>query len=114
MQIMTYQIKNMLWIRVPEELDQYAADIIRRKCEIILMDQKRKHVVFDFSQTAFMDSAGIGMLLGRYRQQHARGGLIFVYRPARRILRLLEISGMMRFINICENEAQIEARVEEN
>jgi len=113
-QVMTYQIKNILWIRVPEELDQYTADIIRSKCEIILMDQKRKHVVFDFSRTVFMDSAGIGMLLGRYRQLHLRGGLLFVYKPGRRIVRLLEISGLMRFVIVCENEAQIDARVEDN
>ncbi len=113
MEIMTYQIKNMLWIGVPEELDQYAADIIRRKCEIILMDQKRKHIVFDFSRTLFMDSAGIGMLLGRYRQLHVRGGLIFVYRPGKRILRIMELSGLMRFVNICENEEQIESIIRE-
>ena len=51
MEIMTYLIKNLLWIYIPEELDHHVADIIRRKCEIILMDQKRKHVVFDFSKT---------------------------------------------------------------
>ena len=113
MEVITYQIKNMLWIRVPEELDQYAADIIRRRCEIILMDQKRKHVVFDFSKTTFMDSAGIGMLFGRYRQLSVRGGLVFVYRPGKRILHLMEIAGLIRYINICENEAQIEARLEE-
>lgn len=112
MEVITYQIKDMLWIRVPEELDQYAADIIRRKCEIILLDQKRKHVVFDFSGTVFMDSAGIGMLFGRYRQLSVRGGLLFVYRPGKRILHLMEIAGLIRYINVCENENQIDARLE--
>ena len=113
MEIVTYQIKNMLWIRVPEELDQCAADIIRRKCEIIFMDQKRKHVVFDFSKTVFMDSAGIGMLFGRYRQLYVRGGLLFVYKPGKRIVHLMEIAGLMRYVNVCENERQIYARLEE-
>ena len=112
MEVITYQIKNMLWIRVPEELDHCAADIIRRKCEIIFLDQKRKHVVFDFSGTSFMDSAGIGMLFGRYRQLSVRGGLLFVYRPTKRILHLMEMAGLIRYINICENEDQIEARLE--
>lgn len=114
MEVMTYQIKNMLWIYVPEELDQHVADRIRKKCDIILMDQKRKHIVFDFTKTKFMDSAGIGLLLGRYRQLHMRGGILFVYKPGKRILRIMEISGLMRFVNICETMAQIDARLEEN
>lgn len=113
MEIMTYQIKNLLWIYIPEELDQHVADIIRRKCEIILMDQKRKHVVFDFSKTVFMDSAGIGMIMGRYRQIHMRGGKVFAFKPGKRILRLMEISGLMRMVCICETMAQIDARLEE-
>lgn len=113
MDIMTYQIKNLLWIDIPEELDHRAADIIRRKCEIILMDQKRKHVVFDFTKTVFMDSAGIGMILGRYRQIQMREGKVFAYKPGKRILRLMEISGLMRMVHVCENMAQIEARLEE-
>ncbi|MBE5955233.1 MAG: STAS domain-containing protein [Lachnospiraceae bacterium] len=113
MEIVTYQIKNMLWICLPEELDQYAADIIKRKCEIILMDQKRKHIVFDFSATAFMDSAGIGMLFGKYRQQQLRGGQLFVYRPGKRIIHLLEITGLIHLVNICMREEEINKKLEE-
>ena len=86
MEIVTYQYKNYLWIQIPEELDQHVADIIRKKCEIILLDQKFKHVVFDFSKTHFMDSAGVGMIMGRYRQIHVRGGKLFAYNPGKRIL----------------------------
>ena len=113
MEIATYQIRNMLWIRVPEELDQCAADIIRRKCEIIFMDQKRKHIVFDFSGTVFMDSAGVGMLFGRYRQLYLRNGVLFVYRPGKRIIHLMEMTGLLRYVNICESESQIYARLGE-
>lgn len=113
MEIVTYQIENMLWIQVPEELDQYTADIIRRKCEIIFMDHKRKHVVFDFSGTTFMDSSGIGMLFGRFRQLHARGGKLFIYRPGKRILYLMKISGLIRYVIVCETMTQIEKRLED-
>ena len=111
MEIATYQIKNMLWILMPDELDQYAADIIKRKCDIIFMDQKRKYVVFDFSKTVFMDSSGIGMLFGRYRQLQIRGGQLFIYRPGKRIKYLMETAGLSRYVCICENEDQIEEKV---
>ena len=112
MDILTYQIRNFLWIEVPEELDQHVADIMRKKCEIILMDQRRKYVVFDFSNTQFMDSGGVGMIMGRYRQVKPYGGKVYIYRPGRRILRILEISGLMRIVHICENMEQMEAEME--
>lgn len=108
MEIMTYQYKNYLWIEIPEELDQHVADIIRGKCEILLMDSKFKHIVFDFSKTQFMDSAGVGMIMGRYRQIHMRGGIVYAYHPGKRILRLLEISGLMRLVEICDFEREPE------
>lgn len=113
MEIAMYQMENKLWICVPEELDQYAADIIRRKCEIIFMDQERKHIIFDFSKTTFMDSGGIGMILGRLRQQQAMGGLLFIYKPGKRMVHLIKISGLMRYVIICEREDQIDAKLEE-
>lgn len=103
-----YQYKNYLWIQVPEELDHLTSDIIRNKCEIILLDQKFKHIVFDFSKTRFMDSAGIGMIMGRYRQIHVRGGKIYAFSPGKRILRLLEISGLLRLVCVCETLEQLE------
>ncbi|MDO4554243.1 MAG: STAS domain-containing protein [Lachnospiraceae bacterium] len=112
MEVLTYQFQNFLWIQVPEELDQHASDIIRKKCEIIFLDNKRKHVVFDFSKTIFMDSGGVGMIMGRYRQIKPRGGQVYIYRPGKRILRILEISGLMRIVNICENMEQMEVVME--
>lgn len=113
MDILMYQFQNFLWIQVPEELDQHVADIIRKKCEIILLDNKRKHVVFDFSKTMFMDSGGVGMIIGRYRQVKAKGGKIYVYKPRKRIMRILEISGLMRIVHICENMDQMESIMEQ-
>lgn len=108
MDIMTYQYKNYLWIELPEELDQHVADTIRNQCEILLMDSRFKHIVFDFSKTQFMDSAGVGMIMGRYRQIHMRGGIVYAFHPGRRILRLLEISGLMRLVEICDSLEELE------
>lgn len=109
MEVLTYQFQNYLWIQVPEELDQHVADIIRKKCEIILPDSRRKHVVFDFSKTLFMDSGGVGMIMGRYRQVKPMGGQIYIYNPGRRIMRILEISGLMRIVCVCDNVDQMES-----
>lgn len=108
MDIVTYQYKNYLWIQIPEELDHLTSDIIRSKCEIILLDSKFKHIVFDFSKTQFMDSAGIGMIMGRYRQIHVRGGKMYAFNPGKRIIRLIEISGLMRLMRVVNTMEQLE------
>lgn len=113
MEIMTYQMKNVLWIEVPEEVDQCIADRIRRKCDIILLDQRCRHVVFDFTKTIFMDSAGIGMMMGRYRQIHMREGKVFAYRPGKRMVKLMEMAGLFRYIEIGQTMSQIDKKLEE-
>ena len=108
MEAVMYQYKNYLWIQVPEELDQHMADIIRRKCEIVMMDLRYRHIVFDFSKTVFMDSAGIGMILGRYRQISMRGGHVYAYCPGKRMVRIMEMAGLMRIIRIIDRMEQLE------
>jgi stage II sporulation protein AA (anti-sigma F factor antagonist) len=112
MEIATYRIRNFLWIQVPEELDQHVADIIRKKCEIILLDQKIKSIVFDFSKTVFMDSSGVGMVMGRYRQVTPAGGRVYAYQPSGRVLRILKISGLMRIVQVCRNKEEMELVIE--
>jgi stage II sporulation protein AA (anti-sigma F factor antagonist) len=111
-EIATYRIRNFLWIQVPEELDQHVADIIRKKCEIILLDQKIKSIVFDFSKTVFMDSSGVGMVMGRYRQVTPTGGRVYAYQPSGRVLRILKISGLMRIVQVCRNKDEMELVIE--
>ena len=59
-----------------------------------------EEVEFDFSRTAFMDSAGIGMLLGRYKVMRALNGRIMVSHIDRQIRRILSMSGIQKFIQM--------------
>ena len=56
-----------LRIILPQELDQPMADLIRKGTEMIAGRTYIRTIVFDFSETEFMDSSGIGLLMGRYR-----------------------------------------------
>ena len=48
--------KHCLVIRLPREIDHYQAEIIRKECEIMFMKSLIRDVIFDFSNTVFMDS----------------------------------------------------------
>ena len=56
-----------LTLRVTEEIDQHTADKIRRKLDSEIEIYSPRKVVFDFNGIEFMDSSGIGMVLGRYK-----------------------------------------------
>ena len=59
----------VMTIRLPEEVDHFAADRLREEAAEILEERNVKEVVFDFRKTGFMDSSGIGLVMGRYRQR---------------------------------------------
>ena len=62
-------VKNQcLVIRLPKEIDHYQAEKVRRECEQSFMKFIIRDIIFDFSDTSFMDSSGIGLVLGRVRK----------------------------------------------
>ena len=84
---------SRLVVHLPEEVDHHST-------EELVERQPVEEVEFDFSRTAFMDSAGIGMLLGRYKVMRALNGRIMVSHIDRQIRRILSMSGIQKFIQM--------------
>lgn len=66
--------ENILIVKIFGEIDHHGADAARRCIDREIMKIQTKHVVFDFSELSFMDSSGIGMVMGRYREVKLLGG----------------------------------------
>ena len=62
---------NSLIIHLPKEVDHMVTDEIRRDSDDIIRKKYIRTITFDFSGTAFMDSSGIGLIMGRYRMMGA-------------------------------------------
>ena len=90
-----YAVKdNCLFVMMPKEMDHHKADTIRMKIDEYLLDHKAQNVIFDFENTRFMDSSGIGIVLGRYNKMAVSGGQVII-RNARGLVRqILEMSGI--------------------
>lgn len=74
---MKYQVQeNCLTIFLPHELDHHNAEEIRRESDHLIIRNHIRYIIFDFAETDFMDSSGIGMIMGRYRQIYMLGGEI--------------------------------------
>ena len=92
---------NILIIYVPEELDHHCAEKIRIESDRILTKQNIRQIVFDFRRTVFMDSSGIGLIMGRYRMMGMRGDCIQATGVNSYIEKLLHLSGVYKFVEIC-------------
>lgn len=63
-----------------------------------------RKVVFDFSNIAFMDSAGIGMVLGRYKLAKMLNGSLEIINVNKSMKKIFDMSGVSRIINIVEED----------
>ena len=91
-----------LTIVVPRVLDHHNAEYIRQAADKILQSKNIRSIVFDFGKTSFMDSSGIGMIMGRYKNIRFTGGTVIAVRVNERIRRILTLSGVYKVIDIYE------------
>ena len=95
-------IENYLMVRMPEEIDHHKSVYISKKADDYIMQSGVGNVVFDFEDTKFMDSSGIGMIMGRYKNIRFAGGTVLAVRVNERIRRILTLSGVYKYIDIYE------------
>ena len=73
--IFQYELKdNSLRVMVPKELDHHSSIDLRSQTDMLLQTYHVKNLVFDFKDTEFMDSSGIGMMIGRCKNMDFTGG----------------------------------------
>jgi stage II sporulation protein AA (anti-sigma F factor antagonist) len=95
----TYEIyQRCLIIRLNEELDHHNALKIREKADKLIDRNNIKHIIFDFYGAGFMDSAGIGVIMGRYRKVIFIGGKTAVANVNSAVDRIFRISGLYKII----------------
>lgn len=93
-------IDDYLMIRMPEEIDHHRSSYISENADRFIMQDKVSHVVFDFEDTRFMDSSGIGIIMGRYKKIACFGGKVFAINADDRIRHILMISGLHKIVEI--------------
>lgn len=96
---------EVLWINVPKELDHHSCIEIRENADSIMLKENIKEIVFDFSNTDFMDSSGIGVIVGRYKNMKCFGGRVSAINLKERIKKIFLLSGLTKMITIYEQEA---------
>lgn len=93
-------IGEKMIIYIPREVDHCFADEIRDVVDRKLQLENIRKLEFDFRGTEFMDSSGIGLLMGRYKLMRALGGCVTIVHAGERIQKILMLSGIHKIIPI--------------
>ena len=91
--------RRNLIISLNAELDHHLADEMREVIDEIIDERGVNRVIIDFSKVGFMDSAGIGLIMGRYKKIRDNGD-ISVVGANESIKRILLISGLHKIVYI--------------
>ncbi len=97
MQLQMQRDGTML-VKLQGELDHHSAEQVRRGIDEALRRQRVSRLVLDMGGLTFMDSAGVGVIIGRYRQLKARGGRMYVANPSPRVDKILRLCGLYTIV----------------
>ena len=95
---------KQLIFKLEEDIDECTVQKIRRKLDNEIERYMPKEVIFDFNNVSFMDSAGIGLILGRFRNISTLGGKLEVINVSETVNKILIMSGVNKIIDIKKEE----------
>lgn len=96
----TYHVKDhCLIVELGSDLDHHVSIQVKECSDRIIRAENIRHVIFDFSKSNFMDSSGIGVIMGRYKQVNYTGGSLAVTGITPPVDRILKISGLYKIID---------------
>ncbi len=100
----TYNKEDKLLImEITEEIDHHTTEKIRRRADYEIQRYMPKKALFDFNNVSFMDSSGIGMVVGRYKLLAMLGGSLELANVNPSLERVFEMSGVSKIIPIHKN-----------
>lgn len=91
-----------LILKFEEEIDHHNCEKVRKRADYEIEIHIPKKLIFDFSNVSFMDSSGIGMIIGRYKLVSMLGGRTSIINIKPSVKKVLEMSGVLKLIDIEE------------
>lgn len=99
--------KKTTVVRVAGELDLVSADEFRKEVDAAMEQNCSDNVILNLNEVSFIDSSGLGVILGRYKKVTMRGGKMGIVGAQIQVKRILELSGVLNITDsfATENEA---------
>lgn len=93
--------KNRITALLSGEIDHHCAAALRQEIDNAIRENNPQSLVLDFSDVGFMDSSGIGLVMGRYKLMSEIGGKVCIGNPPPHIKKVMKLSGIERLATIC-------------
>ncbi|MBV4418300.1 anti-sigma F factor antagonist [Clostridium tyrobutyricum] len=102
-----FEVKNdKLIVHMTGELDHHSAEEVRNKIDDRLERDNIKKLIMDFSHVSFMDSSGIGVVIGRYKKLGLKNGTVCIAKVIDSVNRVFQLSGMFKIIKVYDSVEQ--------
>lgn len=94
------RVGNVLVVRPVGDLDLSTAPAFRSVVDRELDFRRTSNLVIDLSKVGFMDSSGLGAILGRFRKLQSSGGRMWLVAPQSTMRSILEVSGLTKVVTV--------------
>ena len=94
---------KLIVVKISGEIDDHIAKTLRNEIDNKILYSGAVNIAFDFSEVEFMDSSGIGVIIGRYKKVSALGGGLIIFGMNANVKRLLEMANLKSIVTITDN-----------
>lgn len=91
---------NNLIVRLEGELDHHSSESARQKIDRRFLEENLNNIVLDLRKLTFMDSSGIGLVMGRYKKAMERHGELVIVNDNEYIDKILNMSGLLKIVEL--------------
>ena len=88
------------------EIDHHGAVRVRTEMDELIYEERPQKVILDLSEIEFMDSSGLGLIMGRFALLQNLGGVLTLRNPNPRIMKIFELGGLGRMIQLESEEKE--------
>ena len=97
----TSNVKDgILYVKLSGDIDHHSAKTVRDSVDNLIRKNNPAELELDLSAVEFMDSSGLGLVLGRYKKQTDMGGKMKIMNPTKRVMQILQLAGVEKIIKI--------------
>jgi stage II sporulation protein AA (anti-sigma F factor antagonist) len=93
-----------LFLRLDGELDMHTSDLVRQAIDMEIEKRGIRTVILNLQNVQFIDSSGLGVILGRYKKLLSIGGKLKITNVPPNVFKIMELSGLPKIINFYEDE----------
>ena len=104
MEITWKTLDHILMVKICGDIDHHTCEMLRQQVDQALESTNNRSILFSFAQVSFMDSSGIGVLIGRYKLVQRLGGKIVVACPSDRVREIFRLSALDKLFPFFETE----------